>query len=225
MARPKKQNPRSKLVNFRLTEAEFDSIESEASAAGFESLSDYLRYLHEQHATTAYKYKVIKENPSPYGVSGPSLYRKTERGKIYHGDSLGLLHETLEPDSVDLIMTSPPIWAGEEEELRQRRRRPICRVVSAIRRRHATGPQTKRKPGHRYQRFMEKRSTDAFAVSFRATHYIMPRLRIPPLPGVLLVESGQAAHPSRVGQYQKDQSQGRGELYLVAVANPVAEGL
>ena len=72
---------------------------------------------------------------------------------------------------------------------------------------------------------MEKRYTDAFAVSFRATHHIMPRLRIPPLPGVLLVEPGQAAHPRRVGQYQKDQSQGRGELYLVAVANPVAEGL
>lgn len=108
MARPKKQNPRSKLVNFRLTEAEFDSIESEASAAGFKSLSDYLRYLHEHYATTAYKHKVVKEDASPYGVPDPSLYRETERGKIYHGDSLGLLHKTLEPNSIDLIMTSPP---------------------------------------------------------------------------------------------------------------------
>lgn len=96
------------MVNFRLTEAEFDSIESEASAAGFESLSDYLRYLHEQHATTAYKHKGVKENAALYGVPEPSLYRKTERGKLYHGDALGLLHKTLEPDSVDLIMTSPP---------------------------------------------------------------------------------------------------------------------
>jgi len=43
-----------------------------------------------------------------YGIPEPFVYRETERGKIYHGDSLGLLHKTLEPDSVDLIMTSPP---------------------------------------------------------------------------------------------------------------------
>lgn len=39
------------------------------------------------------------------------------------------------------------------------------------------------------------------------------------------MEPSQAADPCRVGQYQKDQSQGRGELYLVAVATPLTEGL
>ena len=39
----------------------------------------------------------------------PDVYTETERGTIYLGDSLGLLNRTLEPASVDLIMTSPPI--------------------------------------------------------------------------------------------------------------------
>lgn len=42
------------------------------------------------------------------GWSEPRLYAETERGRVFHGDSLGLLHETLPSCSVDLIVTSPP---------------------------------------------------------------------------------------------------------------------
>lgn len=36
------------------------------------------------------------------------LYHKTKLGRVFHGDSLEFLRERLEPQSVDLIVTSPP---------------------------------------------------------------------------------------------------------------------
>lgn len=108
MARPKSKNPRSKLVNFRLTEAEFGEMEAAAAVAGYDSLSDYIRHLHSMKGPAAGRAGRVKEDSSLFLHEEPDLYRETEQGKIYHGDSLGLLHETLKPRSVDLIMTSPP---------------------------------------------------------------------------------------------------------------------
>lgn len=109
MARPKSKNPRSKLVNFRLTEEEFAEMESAANIAGFDSLSDYLRHLYSiQAQPVTAQQNELKENAYPYGLIEPNIYQQTNQGRIYHGDSLGLLHCTLEPASVDLIMTSPP---------------------------------------------------------------------------------------------------------------------
>lgn len=109
MARPKSQNPRRKLVNFRLTEEEHSSMEAAASAAGFFNLSDFLRHLYSQQAkrdnTVTRK---LGEEPHLYGISDPELFHESNHGSIYHGDSLGLLHRTLTPNSVDLIVTSPP---------------------------------------------------------------------------------------------------------------------
>jgi DNA modification methylase len=42
------------------------------------------------------------------GVDEPSVFWKNRKGKMYSGDSLGLLHSTLKPASIDLIVTSPP---------------------------------------------------------------------------------------------------------------------
>jgi DNA modification methylase len=46
------------------------------------------------------------------GIPGHSenvrQYHKTQNGKIYHGDSLLLMNRKLEPESVDLVVTSPP---------------------------------------------------------------------------------------------------------------------
>lgn len=108
MARPKSRNPRSRLVSFRLTEPEFGEMESSAEAAGFDSLSDYLRHLYSQRAPSSESDYRLEEGSYLYGVLEPELYRETPCGRIYHGDSLGLLHKTLEAASVDLIMTSPP---------------------------------------------------------------------------------------------------------------------
>lgn len=83
-------------------------MESTALAAGFDSLSGYLRHLHSQRQRSESNDCRMKEEAFLYDILEPNLYQETERGRIYHGDSLGLLHKTLDPGSVDLIMTSPP---------------------------------------------------------------------------------------------------------------------
>ena len=42
------------------------------------------------------------------GLPPARLFHSTEKGKIFLGDSLSLLHDKIQPKSVDLIMTSPP---------------------------------------------------------------------------------------------------------------------
>ena len=104
MARPKVKSPRKRLVNFRLTDTEYSEMQFSAEIAGYDSLSSYLRHLHDNHRQVSQ----AKEDSAIYGVAQPEIYRETQYGEIYHGDSLGLLHATLAPNSVDLIMTSPP---------------------------------------------------------------------------------------------------------------------
>ena len=108
MPRPKLANPRNKWVNFRLTKAEFAEMESASTAAGFNSLSDYLRHLHSSAMPDDSLKNRVKEEGFLYGILEPTVFHETERGQILHGDSLGLLHKTLPPSSVNLIVTSPP---------------------------------------------------------------------------------------------------------------------
>lgn len=108
MPRPKSQNPRSRVANFRLAANEYAEMEQAAQREGFDSLSDYLRHLHATSQKTATCDSQIKETGLFYGLLDPTLFEETNLGKIYLGDSLGMLHRTLEPNSVDLIVTSPP---------------------------------------------------------------------------------------------------------------------
>jgi site-specific DNA-methyltransferase (cytosine-N4-specific) len=108
MPRPKADNPRKRLVNFRLTDDEYSEMLHSAEIAGFDSLSDYLRHLHTSQASSAPAADGVREDSPTYGMVEPRLYAETEHGRIFHGDSLGLLHKTLREGSVDLIMTSPP---------------------------------------------------------------------------------------------------------------------
>lgn len=96
------------MVNFRLTSDEYAEMESAARLEGFDSLSDYLRHLHSVSSGLASYDMHVKEDAYLYGLLEPRLFEETKHGKIYHGDSLGLLHKTLEPESVDLVVTSPP---------------------------------------------------------------------------------------------------------------------
>ncbi|MBK9494742.1 MAG: site-specific DNA-methyltransferase [Xanthomonadales bacterium] len=41
-------------------------------------------------------------------LNAPEVFWQNSLGKMYLGDSLGLLHRTLKPRSIDLIVTSPP---------------------------------------------------------------------------------------------------------------------
>ena len=83
-------------------------LDQAAFAGGFKSLSDYVRHLHVVHGGGNSESPRLEESASFYGVLEPKVFEETSYGKIYHGDSLGLLHRTLPPSSVDLIMTSPP---------------------------------------------------------------------------------------------------------------------
>mgnify|MGYP000858369946 FL=1 len=108
MPRPKSSNPRSRVVNFRLTSDQYDEMEVCAKREGFSSLSGYLRNLHSLVAAQHQKQEVVKEDSATYPLLLPTLFEETKHGKMYLGDSLGLLHNTLKPESVDLVMTSPP---------------------------------------------------------------------------------------------------------------------
>jgi len=107
MPRPKSKNPRSRVVNFRLTDAEYGEMEAAAAAAGFSSLSDYLRSLYAD-SSRATPPDSVNEQGALYEISEPEVFEQTAFGSMYLGDSLGLLHKTLAPESVDLVLTSPP---------------------------------------------------------------------------------------------------------------------
>lgn len=107
MVRPKSAVARSRIVNVRFTENEHSAMMAAAEALGCSTLSEYIRHLHES---------VEDLQPSQGHVTRPKLpsypppqaFYSSRYGEILHGDSLGLLHHTLKPKSVDLLMTSPP---------------------------------------------------------------------------------------------------------------------
>ena len=81
-------------------------METVYRSLGFSSLSDYVRHLHHRHVASAEQAKSEKKRETHY--LRPRQFREVSNGRMYHGDSLGLMHHTLEESSVDLIMTSPP---------------------------------------------------------------------------------------------------------------------
>ena len=81
-------------------------MESAAAAMGCASLSEYIRHLHSDSPST--QLLQVKKTKTSIDVPAPQVFHKATHGKIYHGDSLGLLHKTLKPKSTNLIVTSPP---------------------------------------------------------------------------------------------------------------------
>ena len=104
--RPKIAAPRTEITNVRLTTKERSELENASRRRGFASISEYIRFLHNtaEHA----EYFGDRARTQKQGFESPCLFYGTKLGKIFHGDSLGLMHKGLEPKSVDLIMTSPP---------------------------------------------------------------------------------------------------------------------
>jgi DNA modification methylase len=104
--RPKTSTPRTEITNVRLTTEERFELENAARRKGFPSISEYIRFLHNaaehaDHATNGTRLQV-----NQFDI--PRQFFRTDLGRIYHGDSLGLMHRMLDRESVDLIMTSPP---------------------------------------------------------------------------------------------------------------------
>ena len=109
--RPRAATPRVAVANIRLTEAERSDMEFQAEALGLTSISEYVRWLHSRHhehghdsgATT-----VGANGAQPQRWPKPRRYHGTRRGTMYLGDSRALMLKSLEAESVDLVMTSPP---------------------------------------------------------------------------------------------------------------------
>jgi DNA modification methylase len=103
--RPKSATPRTEITNVRLTAEERAEMESASRRKGFPNLSEYIRSLHNsaEHADD-----INGKQTHLRFYDSPKPFFRTENGRIYDGDSLGLLHSVLDEESVDLIMTSPP---------------------------------------------------------------------------------------------------------------------
>lgn len=97
-----------------LSEADAAAVEREAVNLGYESVAEYFLELHRVRVQKRYSMQdpdtVTDDEAYPVSrvSSPPRPAFETELGKIYQGDSSALMQERLEPESVDLIMTSPP---------------------------------------------------------------------------------------------------------------------
>ena len=109
MARPRAENPRTKITNIRLTEEERAEFEDAAAAQGYKNISEYIRFLHAASSEAAEgKADGQWVNPRNYPAKLLRLFHRTDMGEILWGDSRSYLFNRAAPESVDLIMTSPP---------------------------------------------------------------------------------------------------------------------
>lgn len=109
MARPRADNPRSKITNIRLTEEERAEFEDAASMLGYKNVSEYIRFLHATYSEVSTNNVGEGEvDPRDYPARMLRSFHKTELGQILWGDSRCYLFNRATPASVDLIMTSPP---------------------------------------------------------------------------------------------------------------------
>ncbi len=109
MARPKSDNPRSKITNIRLTEAERAEFERVAAAKGHSSLGQYIRFLHESFVESQEdSTDALEQVAEDYPASHVHSFYKAQHGDVLWGDARGYLFGMARPASVDLIVTSPP---------------------------------------------------------------------------------------------------------------------
>ena len=109
MGRPRSQNPRTKITNIRLTEEERSEFEEAATAQGYKNVSEYIRFLHiasEKAAKSRADGRAVDAHEYPAALM--RRFHATDLGHVLWGDSRGYLFNRAVPESVDLIMTSPP---------------------------------------------------------------------------------------------------------------------
>ena len=109
MARPKSDNPRNKITNIRLTEAERAEFGRVAAAEGYSSISEYVRFLHKLFVD---RQEDAADVPAQLARNYPASlvqpFHRAQHGEILRGDSRGYLFGKAKRETVDLIMTSPP---------------------------------------------------------------------------------------------------------------------
>lgn len=105
MVRPRVVSPKAKVTSIRLSEAEKLEMERASALLGYRSVADYLRHLHESSIS---KMQDLLKSPVQNNYGNLSVGYATKLGKILQGNSLQFLHHEVEPNSVNLIVTSPP---------------------------------------------------------------------------------------------------------------------
>lgn len=105
MGRPLLAQTRENVTSIRLTTHERQEMEDVSASLGFKSLGDYLRHLHNVSMAPA-----RKQREELHGRNFGKLIEahKTSQGRILQGNSLEYLYHVAKPESVNLIMTSPP---------------------------------------------------------------------------------------------------------------------
>lgn len=102
MGRPSTVDPRQTTTSVRMTTAEKAALEARAAQRGFRSVSDYLRSLAKADGAKAERVDELPRTARPV-----SEFHRTDLGVILNGNSLDWM-ATADPQSVDLVMTSPP---------------------------------------------------------------------------------------------------------------------
>lgn len=108
MGRPKAENPRNSTINVRLTDEERTSFEDLAAEQGFSNVSEYIRFLHNQHVGPASHAMEPEDFKAKFPKRLIRPFKKTALGEMLWGDSRAHLFNGAAANSVDLIMTSPP---------------------------------------------------------------------------------------------------------------------
>lgn len=108
MGRPKANKPRNSNLNVRLTVEEKAAFDEVAAELGFANVSEYIRFLHNQRAGEAAQAAEPEDFRARYPKRLIRSFHKTRQGEMIWGDSRAYLFNGARPESVDLIMTSPP---------------------------------------------------------------------------------------------------------------------
>lgn len=108
MGRPKADQPRNAITPVRLTEEERSSFDGMAAEHGFAGVSEYIRFLHNQHVQATAKSPEPEDFKARFPKRLIRSFHKTDLGEMLWGDSRSYLFNGAKPASVDLIMTSPP---------------------------------------------------------------------------------------------------------------------
>jgi DNA modification methylase len=105
---------RTRIFNLRLRDDEIARLHDLARSKGFKNTSEFVRVLIEQQQSNRLAQNSEAAATSKY--PRPKVFHKTKLGRIYLGDSRGLLGKTVERSSVDLVMTSPPFGLLNQKE-------------------------------------------------------------------------------------------------------------
>jgi DNA modification methylase len=92
-------------IPLRVPVKELKMLQAEVERGGFEDISEYLLSLHQANLPVP---PPKRKRGRPKKPVVPKSIFETQLGQILHGDSTVLMRSIVEPESIDLVLTSPP---------------------------------------------------------------------------------------------------------------------